>query len=58
MDIRKLDLNLLVVLEAIHAEGSLTRAAPHLNLSPPAVSHALSRPGRIRAFFQQMPAHR
>lgn len=43
MDIRKLDLNLLVVLEAIHAEGSLTRAAQRLNLSQPAVSHALGR---------------
>jgi DNA-binding transcriptional LysR family regulator len=43
MDIRKLDLNLLVVLEAIHAEGSLTRAAQRLHLSQPALSHALSR---------------
>ncbi len=43
MDIRKLDLNLLVVLEAIHAEGSLTRAAQRLHLSQPAVSHALAR---------------
>jgi DNA-binding transcriptional LysR family regulator len=43
MDIRKLDLNLLVVLEAIHAEGSLTRAAQRLSLSQPALSHALAR---------------
>ena len=43
MDIRRLDLNLLVVLEAIHAEGSLTRAARRLNLSQPAISHALGR---------------
>lgn len=43
MDIRRLDLNLLVVLEAIHAEGSLTQAARRLSLSQPAISHALGR---------------
>src|SRR4029077_14724997 len=39
----KLDLNLLVVLEAIYSAGGVTRAAEKLNLSQPAISHALSR---------------
>ena len=43
MHISKMDLNLFVVFEAIYAEGSLTRASKRLNLSQPAVSHALSR---------------
>lgn len=40
---RAIDLNLLVVLEAIERERSVTRAADALGLSQPAVSHALSR---------------
>ena len=48
VDIRKLDLNLLVVLDAIHGEGGVTRAAQKLNLTQPAISHALSR---LRALF-------
>jgi DNA-binding transcriptional LysR family regulator len=39
----EIDLNLLVVFEAIHREQSLTRAAQKLNLTQPALSHALSR---------------
>ena len=39
----RLDLNLLRVFEAIHQAGSVTRAAEALNLSQPAVSHALKR---------------
>lgn len=39
----RLDLNLFVVLEAIHAEGSITGAAARLNLTQPAISHALRR---------------
>lgn len=43
VDIRKLDLNLLVVFDVIHREGGVTRAAETLNLTQPAISHALSR---------------
>lgn len=39
----KVDLNLFTVFEAIYTEGSLTRAAERLNLTQPAISHALSR---------------
>ena len=42
------DLNLLIVLDAIYTEGSVTRAAKTLHLSQPAVSHAL---GRLRRLF-------
>jgi len=38
-----IDFNLFVVLEAIFVEGSVTRAADKLNLSQPAISHALAR---------------
>ena len=43
MHIAHLDLNLLRVLHAIHAERSVTGAALVLHLSQPAVSHALRR---------------
>lgn len=43
MDTRKLDLNLLVTLEALLAARSVTRAAERLNLSQPAVSTQLNR---------------
>lgn len=43
MDVRRIDLNLLVVLEAIVAEGGVTRAARRLHLSQSAMSHALAR---------------
>lgn len=39
----KIDLNLFTVFEAIYSEGSLTRAAARLNLTQPAISHALGR---------------
>ncbi|WP_225890076.1 LysR family transcriptional regulator [Indioceanicola profundi] len=43
MNVRTLDLNLLVVFEAVYTEGNLTRAADRLNMSQPAVSNALAR---------------
>ncbi|MCG8536331.1 MAG: LysR family transcriptional regulator [Pseudomonadales bacterium] len=43
MHIGRVDLNLYVVFDAIYSEGSITRAAAKLNLTQPAVSHALSR---------------
>jgi DNA-binding transcriptional LysR family regulator len=42
-NLSRVDLNLLVVLEAIVAEGGVSRAAERLNLTQPAVSHALAR---------------
>jgi DNA-binding transcriptional LysR family regulator len=44
----KLDLNLLVALDALLAEGSVTRAAGRIGISQSAMSHAL---GRLRATF-------
>ncbi|WP_446730743.1 LysR family transcriptional regulator [Pseudomonas sp. CFBP13509] len=42
-DLRRIDLNLLVVLDALLSEQHVTRAADRLHLSQPAVSHALAR---------------
>jgi DNA-binding transcriptional LysR family regulator len=39
----QVDLNLFVVLEAIYREGNITRAGVQLNLTQPAISHALKR---------------
>ena len=47
-DLRRIDLNLLVALEALLAERSVTRAARRLGLTQPAVSGML---GRLRALF-------
>lgn len=59
MDTKKrLDLNLLVTLEALLAEQNVTRAADRLHLSQPAVSAQLSR---LRALFDDpllIPAQR
>lgn len=48
MHINRVDLNLLVVFDAIYSEGGITRAAEKLHLTQPAVSHAL---GRLRTLF-------
>jgi DNA-binding transcriptional LysR family regulator len=48
MHLARVDLNLLVVFDAIYAEGGITRAGRRLNLSQPAISHAL---GRLRQLF-------
>ncbi len=39
----KMDLNLFTVFDAIYSEGNITKAAKVLNLSQPAVSHALAK---------------
>lgn len=49
MHIRDLDLNLLVVFDALLRERSVTRAASEVGLSQGAMSHALNR---LRAFFE------
>lgn len=48
MHLSRVDLNLLVVLDAIFAESGITRAAAKLHLTQPAISHAL---GRLRTLF-------
>lgn len=49
MDLRNADLNLLVHLDALLTESSVTQAAARIGLSTPAMSHALSR---LRAQLQ------
>jgi DNA-binding transcriptional LysR family regulator len=58
MDTKRLDLNLLVTLEALLEEQNVTKAAARLHLSQPAVSTQLNR---LRAMFNDkllIPAHR
>lgn len=43
MNILDCDLNLLVVFDAVLAEGGISRAADRLGLSQPAASNALAR---------------
>src|SRR5476651_1403531 len=49
MHISRVDLNLFIVFEAIYAEGSITRASLKMNLTQPAISHALNR---LRLLFE------
>ena len=58
MDNKRLDLNLLVTLEALLIEQNVTKAAARLHLSQPAVSAQLNR---LREVFDDpllIPAHR
>lgn len=48
MNLRTLDLNLLVVFDALMREGGVSRTADRIGLSQPAVSHALQR---LRTYF-------
>jgi DNA-binding transcriptional LysR family regulator len=48
VDLRRIDLNLLLALEALLGEKNVTRAAYRLGMSQPAASRAL---GRLRALF-------
>jgi DNA-binding transcriptional LysR family regulator len=48
MHIKDVDLNLFIVFDAIYSEGGVSRACRRLNLTQPAVSHAL---GRLRVMF-------
>jgi hypothetical protein len=52
MNLNRLDLNLLVALDALLVERSITRAAERLHLSPSATSGALAR---LREFFGWSP---
>src|SRR5437588_5790865 len=48
MDIRAVDLNLLMAFDALIRERAVTRAAGRIGLSQPAMSHALAR---LRSLF-------
>ena len=49
VNLRSIDLNLLIVLQGVLSARHITRAARLLNMSQPAVSHAL---GRLRHIFR------
>lgn len=48
MNVRDIDLNLLKIFDAVHAEGSVSRAAQRIGITQPSVSHGLSR---LRTLF-------
>src|SRR6266513_1263421 len=50
------DLNLLVTLDVLLAEGSVARAAQRLQLSPSAMSRALARRERVRELVHDAEA--
>jgi DNA-binding transcriptional LysR family regulator len=58
MDSKRLDLNLLVTLEALLAERNVTKAAARLHLSQPAVSAQLSRLRELFGDTLLIPAQR
>lgn len=58
MDTKRLDLNLLVTLEALLTEQNVTRAAARLHLSQPAVSAKLSRLRDVFGDALLMPTQR
>ncbi|WP_423605276.1 LysR family transcriptional regulator [Sphingomonas sp. MS122] len=47
IDLSRVDLNLLVLFEAVYEERHVTRAADRLSLSPSAVSHGMGRLRRL-----------
>src|ERR1700754_5216533 len=49
MDVHAVDLNLLKIFAAVHAEGSVSRAAERVGLTQPSVSHGLAR---LRTLFR------
>jgi DNA-binding transcriptional LysR family regulator len=49
MDVHAIDLNLLKIFVAVHAEGSVSRAAERVGLTQPSVSHGLAR---LRVLFR------
>jgi DNA-binding transcriptional LysR family regulator len=55
---RNLDLNLLQTFHAVHATGSVSRAAERLGVSQPTVSHALQRLRRLHGDPLFLRTHR